>query len=250
MRFSILALSATLAASDHAPLPCEVIPVTSPTEPVQPIIGGDEIVPHSRPYLLSVGGRNNGQDVHFCGASFISPHAVMTAANCLVTQVSGQSPQWNPPEWVDFNRHDRNSRDGFVRRQIFDRRFLPNSDAIIHPGYNPSMTFNGGPADNDVAILFLSQAITDQDVPGIKPVTLNLNPNVPQECGPLDVAGWGFFSNQGGAFSDVPLATTLNYYNRDACTKAPIMWSDSEITDKMLCAGAAGNGTCYGDAGE
>jgi hypothetical protein len=67
------------------------------------IIGGKEIDPGSRPYLVSVGRGGEKGENQFCGGSVISKHAVLTAAHCLFDEDTGH---WYPPQWVEFHRHD------------------------------------------------------------------------------------------------------------------------------------------------
>eukprot|EP00804_Cyclotella_cryptica_P010848 CCRYP_008784-RA/>CCRYP_008784-RA protein AED:0.04 eAED:0.04 QI:129/1/1/1/1/1/3/505/385 len=198
------------------------------TPPTQSIIGGDEIDPHSRPYLVSVGSGESGYYGQYCGGSLISPHAVLTSARCVV------DTSWTPPEWVEFNRHDLFDDTDVIRLSLSDLSQC-DGDVVYHPEYDSSTL------DNDVAILFLPTAIND-----ITPVTLNTNPNLPVVGDPLDVAGWG--ATEYG-FPTVPNAVTLASLSNEACTKKPYRYKDDEITDSMMCAHAEGKSACAGDVG-
>ncbi|KAL7503206.1 hypothetical protein ACHAWX_000573 [Stephanocyclus meneghinianus] len=192
----------------------------------QSIIGGEEIVPGSRPYLVPVVGKI------FCGGSLISPHVVMTAAHCVL-----EANEWSPPAWVEFHRHRRNNSTGVKRVYVNDRSQC-DGDVVYHPEWNDA-TF-----ENDVALIFLPEAITD-----ITPVQLNEDPNIPISGAPLDVAGWGRPDADLPFLSVVPNAVTLDYVTNEACTKEPYWWSDSDIKDSMMCAIETGKSACLGDSG-
>lgn len=196
--------------------------------PPQSIIGGEEIKPHSRPYLVTVGTGPSDSRGHSCGGSLISPHAVLTAAHC----VGGF--YWHPPEWVEFNRHDLLNDTG-VTRIYLNNTSQCDGDVIYHPDYND---FTSG---YDVAILFLGTAVND-----IMPVTLNTDPNSPAAGDSLDVAGWGVTEY---GVPSVPSAVTLTYLTNEACTKKPYRYKDEEITDSMMCAYAYQKDSCWGDSG-
>jgi len=199
----------------------------------QSIIGGDEIEPHSRPYLVSVGMGPSGYYGQFCGGSLISPHAVLISARCTFG-LFWTTPTWAPPEWVEFNRHDL-FNDTDVTRVYINDRSQCDGDIIYHPEYNPNNF------DNDAAILFLPTAIDD-----IAPVTLNTDPNLLATGDPLDMVGWGLTESW---FPTVPFAVTLNYLSNEGCTKKPYRYKDDEITDSMMCASAEGKGICSADLG-
>ncbi|KAL7486316.1 hypothetical protein ACHAW6_011914 [Cyclotella cf. meneghiniana] len=217
-------------------LPCE-----RPTD-IHSIIGGNEIEKGSRPYLLSIGYSPGGKSFHTCGASLISPHAVMTAAHCVVG-VNNGSPRWHPPEWVDFNRHALQDDTGVTRRILTDTHEF-TGDVVYHPDFEPQTDTGGFDGDNDVAILFLTEPISD-----IAPISINFDPNIlSEQCDALDIAGWGATQTKGQG-SDVPLAVSLDYYPNAACVEEPFEWNRNTITENMLCAVAAGQATCQGDSG-
>ncbi|KAL7480009.1 hypothetical protein ACHAW6_005723 [Cyclotella cf. meneghiniana] len=191
----------------------------------QSIIGGEEIIPGSRPYLVPVVGKC------FCGGSLISPHVVMTAAHCVISFY-----EWSPPAWVEFHRHRRYNSTGVKRVYVNDRSQC-DGDVVYHPEWNDA-TF-----ENDVALIFLPEAITD-----ITPVQLNEDPNVPISGAPLDVAGWGLTVDGIPRLSVVPNSVTLDYVTNEACTKKPYRWPQEVIKDSMMCAIETGKSTCSGDS--
>jgi len=193
---------------------------------VQSIIGGTEIVPGSRPYLVPLIGK------YFCVGSLISPHAVMITAYCVLS-----ANEWATPEYVEFYRHSFLNDTGVKRVYLNDRRQC-DGDIVYHPEYNQFTS------ENDVAIIFLPEAIND-----ITPVELNDDPNVPISGAPLDVAGWGSTELTFPYRSPIPNAVTLDYVTNEACTKKPYRWPDWLIKDSMMCAIADGKSACHYDAG-
>lgn len=197
----------------------------------QSIFGGEIIRPGSRPYLASIGGKRR------CGGSLISPHAVMTAAYCLIRPYTHE---WHPPEYVEFHRHSFYNDTGVKRVYVHDRSQC-GRDLVYHPNYTD---LNIG-YDYNVAIIFLPTAITD-----ITPVKLNEDPDVPVSGAPLDASGWGTTDpNIPGLNLSGPHAVTLDYLTNEACTKNPYKWSNDSITDSMMCAFAKMKSLCLGDGG-
>jgi len=193
----------------------------------QSIIGGEEIVPGSRPYLVPVVGKQ------FCGGSLISPHAVMTSAHCVVST----SVEWHPPAWVEFHRHSWYNDTG-VKRLYLNDRSQCGGDVVYHPNY--SDVFD----ENNVAIIFLPEAIND-----IIPVKLNVDPNVPVSGDPVDVAGWGWTDLDIPFLSPVPNAVTLDYVTNEDCTKKPYRNPEMWIFEANMCAIGLGKDSCVRDGG-
>eukprot|EP00804_Cyclotella_cryptica_P014645 CCRYP_012681-RC/>CCRYP_012681-RC protein AED:0.17 eAED:0.17 QI:396/1/1/1/0.5/0/3/0/367 len=196
----------------------------------QPIVGGVEIVRGSRPYLVATA---KGDENHWCGASLISPRAVMTAAHCLFVE-----GEWSPIDRVAFNRHNNDDPSG--ETVMFLNTAEVGGDIVPHPSYNDL----DSDFDFDVAIIFLPSAMND-----ITPITMNLDPNVPAASGdPLEVSGWGATIFRGNS-SNVPLTVDLNYVTNSACIEEPFQYTEDDITENMLCAFAAGKDSCQGDSG-
>ncbi|KAL7476221.1 hypothetical protein ACHAW6_002096 [Cyclotella cf. meneghiniana] len=202
-------------------------------EHVQSIIGGYPTEKDSRPYLLSIG--NNAAGRHFCGASLISPSAVMTAAHCLFKG----DMLWDPPDWVDFFRYNMSDDADVIRMELNDVSQC-NGDVVYHPDYEIYYT------GNDVAILFLPTPMYN-----ITPVKLNNDGRVPVANGsPLDVSGWGATKGRRPrGYPDIPYAVSLDYVSNDDCSKKPFRWPEQDISNTMMCAWKDEKSACYGDSG-
>jgi secreted trypsin-like serine protease len=182
------------------------------------IVGGQEAVPHSWPWLVSLqyyGG-------HFCGGTLIDEYHVVTAAHCL------QDPNmFNAGFTVVAGLH--------TRSEPFTGRTQHKQVARIfnHEAYN-ERTF-----ENDIAVLRLAS-----------PVTLNEYVNVaclpgtdPELHGNAIIAGWGTLHFQGDSPDPLHQANIIimdqckNVYNYD-----PI---------KQICAGnhEYSKDSCQGDSG-
>uniref|UniRef100_A0AAY4EZZ3 chymotrypsin n=1 Tax=Denticeps clupeoides TaxID=299321 RepID=A0AAY4EZZ3_9TELE len=162
------------------------------------IVNGEEAVPHSWPWQVSL---QDFTGFHFCGGSLISETWVVTAAHCNVRY------------WL----------------------VLSMSAAVFtHPEWNPS-TIN-----NDIALIKLASPVSLND--RVSPVCLaeasdNFNPGM--TC---VTSGWGL----------TPITTpnklqqaALPLLSKETCQT---YWG-SNITDKMICAGADGASSCMGDSG-
>ena len=100
-----------------------------------------------------------------------------------------------------------------------------DGDVVYHPYWNDTSL------ENDVAIVFLPEPITD-----IKPVALNENPNVPETGAHLDASGWGMTSTEDLSYSG-PQAATLSYVGpNEDCERKPYRWPKGFFEDSMMCA--------------
>ena len=129
---------------------------------------------------------------------------------------------------------DRNTTAYVVRKQKFDPRF-PNPAGVV--------------LDNDFALIFLPQPITDVD-----PVELNDDPNIPANAGDDVVAiGWGYTIPDPVGPSGIPnrpQTVTLEYATNDQCNidSANQMCAYGEI--ELLDKPDEKMGTCQGDSGK
>ncbi|XP_016414569.1 chymotrypsinogen A-like [Sinocyclocheilus rhinocerous] len=109
-------------------------------------------------------------------------------------------------------------------------------EVITHPLYNRA-TFN-----NDIALLKLSAPVTF--TPRISPVCLapsNTNIVPGTRC---FTTGWGQTATT--TSPEILQQTVVPIISPAVCRQ---IWSQSRITDTMICAGASGSSSCQGDSG-
>ena len=182
------------------------------------IVGGEEVDPAcpncKYPFMVSL--RYGGG--HWCGGSLVREDWVITAAHC-VEGVSENNLQ------VKIGLHNVNSTSGAITRNV--------DDIIVHPQYS------GWSLNNDYALLRLSSPVTT-----FEPIQLATDDSHDEEPIMSTTMGWGATSSGGWSSTylmevDVPIDDSCGNY------------SNSEITNNMVCAGDnnGGEDSCQGDSG-
>uniref|UniRef100_UPI00398F6AD9 transmembrane protease serine 9-like n=1 Tax=Pristiophorus japonicus TaxID=55135 RepID=UPI00398F6AD9 len=185
------------------------------------IIGGQEVVPHSKPYMVSIQFQNK----HKCGGALIKTSWVLTAAHC-------QSKLKNTR--VVLGAHSlSNEGDG---KQIFAvKRMIP------HSLYNSKLN------TNDIMLLQLNDTATLNKFVNV----LNLpNSEMDIKDGAMcNVTGWGFTRFRNGKISDKLQQVNVTIIDRNLCSEYYAY--HPAITKDVLCAGdkKGARDSCYGDSG-
>ena len=214
----------SVAAADVEPAQNSASIASTPSQqdgPIRPyIVGGEESVPGSRPWMVSL-----QRSSHFCGGSLIKNDWVLTAAHC----VDGSSTSGL---YAVVGRHAWNGSGG---------QRIAVSQIIVHPSYNDSTS------DHDIALLKLSTPVTL----GLTLMQLPDADLINEAAAPGDIVtvlGWGTTTEGGSIPSnlrevDVPVVS-------NATCNASIAYN-GQITNNMMCAGyaAGGKDSCQGDSG-
>lgn len=189
--------------------------------PIRPyIVGGEESVPGSRPWMVSL-----QRSSHFCGGSLIKNDWVLTAAHC----VDGSSTSGL---YAVVGRHAWNGSGG---------QRIAVSQIIVHPSYNDSTS------DHDIALLKLSSPVTL----GLTLMQLPDADLINEAAAPGDIVtvlGWGT-TTEGGSIPSNLREVDVPVVSNTTCNSSSAY--NGQITGNMMCAGyaAGGKDSCQGDSG-
>ncbi|NXO00088.1 OVCH2 protein, partial [Rhinopomastus cyanomelas] len=189
------------------------------------IVGGEEAVPHSWPWQVSV----QVSDEHVCGGAVLTKEWVVTAAHCLRSKESYRH-LWTVVTGIHDLREKENRQERSVKQYI------------IHPSFNTTTM------DSDIALLQLAEPLEFNHY--VRPVCLPAEEEVLQPSQVCVVTGWGA---QGGDREkgnklhqlEVPILVL------DVCQSYYIN-VPSKVTQRMICAGfplEEGKDSCTGDSG-
>ncbi|KAM4652756.1 chymotrypsin-like elastase family member 3B [Discoglossus pictus] len=194
--------------------------------PVGRVVNGEDAIPHSWPWQISLQYLSGGSYHHTCGGSLIAPNWVLTAAHCISSSRTYQ---------VVVGEHDRSLPEG--GEQIIH---VNKGDIFVHEKWRSSCVACG----NDVALIKLSHlaALNDKVHLGCLPAAGQILPNKY----PCYVTGWGRLTT-GGALPNVLQQALLPVADHATCTQRD--WWGSSIKTTMVCAGGDLQAGCNGDSG-
>ncbi|XP_064381754.1 chymotrypsin-like elastase family member 3B isoform X2 [Dromaius novaehollandiae] len=195
--------------------------------PAARVVNGEDAVPYSWPWQVSLQYEHNGSFRHTCGGSLVAPHWVMTAAHCISSSRTYR---------VVLGEYDLSVEEG-------TEQSIPvnSADIFVHPNWNSYCVACG----NDVALLKLSRgAALDRSVQ-----TGRLPPagEVLPDGYPCYLSGWGRLST-GGPLPDKLQQALLPVVDYEHCTQ-PDWWGLLSIRRTMVCAGGSDEAGCNGDSG-
>lgn len=134
------------------------------------IVSGQDAIPHSWPWMVSILEYTNDEYMHFCGGSLVARNKVLTAAHCF-KKIRDEKLQ------VKIGLHSRYDSDKDV-----EIRYVSRYDV------NDKFDANSPVSQNDIALLTLDHFVDYSDV--VSPVCIGekgqLNTN--STC---VVTGWG-----------------------------------------------------------
>ena len=193
----------------------------NPNSGPESILGGTQAESGEFPFMVQV--RPDGD---LCAGSLISDRWIITAAHCM----EGISAASNISVQAGSNFL---SSGGEVIEAL---RF------IVHPEFD-ALTF-----DYDIALIELVSPVTADKTGTIDWLSGNESALLPEGASVV-VTGWGSTSFGGSTSEDLlKVMVTLQYPN--SCVDSSL-YTDSEITNNMLCAGVpeGGQDACQGDSG-
>ena len=205
------------------------------------VVGGKE-APEPIPWQVHVHFKRivNGRlKSYSCGGTIINEDTILSAAHC-----------YYPLETVDYIIAGT-KRVGSSKGQKIDVNAV-----IIHPFYDE---FNNGEVakyDNDIAILKLKKPLTfNADVLPARLPDSTLNPELKRTS--AIVSGWGTVRSRApwapnGPSSENLLFVSVPILEISNCTNLNQLYSPTNITSNMICAGDlmdGGKDACQGDSG-
>lgn len=193
-------------------------------------------------------------DGQYCGATVLDATHVLTAAHCLF--LDGPQPQLKPVGDIRVLAGTASLRKPGEASEAAERD-VAVAEMRLHPGYSASTH------DADAAVLTTATPLyAAQPQPGsgarIAPIALQSEAQAAaavDDRAPVTLSGWGFTgssapSDPRPAPSEYPsdLQSVVIGLVGDATCAAGYAGLNP-ITPRMLCAGGAGPGACYGDSG-
>ena len=198
--------------------------VTASARPRELIIGGSYASPTRYPYfaLLEIEIVNSPDSSGICGGTLIHEDIVLTAAHCIKDVASLDKVN----SYISFEFTNVDGTWGYAEAQI--------KTIVPHPNYNKNNEAN------DIMIIKLDRSINQ-----VKPIALNTERSVPAVGAFATVFGFG---DSEDVDSD-PFAMREIQVKSVSDDRCYMLWGETFMKDKMLCAYDDGKDVGLGDSG-
>uniref|UniRef100_A0A8C9QUW2 Peptidase S1 domain-containing protein n=1 Tax=Spermophilus dauricus TaxID=99837 RepID=A0A8C9QUW2_SPEDA len=187
------------------------------------VVGGDNAVPHSWPWQISLQYLKDDTWRHTCGGTLISSNFVLTAAHCISNTLTYR---------VALGKHDLTvDEEGSL--------FVGVDTIYVHEKWNSFLV------RNDIALIKLAEPVELSDT--IQVACLPEKDSVLPQDYSCFVTGWGRLWTNGPIADELQqgLQPVVDYAT---CSKSD--WWSYMVTKSMVCAGGDGIiSSCNGDSG-
>ncbi|XP_004592342.1 chymotrypsin-like elastase family member 3B [Ochotona princeps] len=194
--------------------------------PSSRVVNGEDAVPYSWPWQVSLQYERDGAFHHTCGGSLIARDWVLTAAHCISSSRTYR---------VVLGEYDRAVDEG--PEQVIP---INAGDLFVHSKWNSLCVACG----NDVALIKLSRSA--ELTPEVRLAQLPPAGEILPHEAPCYVTGWGRLTT-GGSLPDKLQQGLLPVVDYAHCSQ-PDWWGFS-VKGTMVCAGGYEVSGCNGDSG-
>ncbi|XP_019375093.1 PREDICTED: ovochymase-2 isoform X1 [Gavialis gangeticus] len=201
------------------------VPLNQPRFLFSRIVGGEEAVPYSWPWQVSI----QISAEHVCGGAVFAKDWVVTAAHCF-----SHKEQYKDLWMVVAGLHDITEQEHSQKRSV--------KQYIMHPNFNKTTM------DSDIALLQLTEPLKFNHY--VRPVCLPEEEEEVQPSQVCTITGWGAYDEDREKTKklqqlEVPILVL------ETCQKYYVNHS-GKVTQRMFCAGfpqEEGKDSCTGDSG-
>ncbi|KAM4806220.1 proproteinase E isoform X2 [Urocitellus parryii] len=190
------------------------------------VVNGEDAVPYSWPWQVSLQYEKNGVFYHTCGGSLIAPDWVLTAGHCISSSRTYR---------VVLGEYDQGVQEG--PEQVIP---INPGDLFVHPKWNSNCVACG----NDIALVKLSRSAQLGDT--VQLASLPPAGDILPNGTPCYISGWGrLYTN--GPLPDKLQQALLPVVDYQHCSQWD--WWGFSVKRTMVCAGGDTRSGCNGDSG-